>query len=563
MERCLISDIRRIACGRSASGSAWFESRWSNRRQLFPVRSRVACSCLPLVCVVICIIVGSTTGSPRPTAIGFRYFDEPTVGRRSPFDRVVVDPLTGDVFAAASNSGDVYQLRGDTLRPIDVYRHRSTSSAESDGSVAATTVLALMPPTSTQSDRLLVQCVVIAGTGAEKSSECDALDIGDEEQDKTGRRIPLVMDVGMATARNGRPFDGNVITLFSGANQMHQRQSSTSLTAGLSTLSARQLTSGSTAGGAAAAFKLPSLSSPAFYVAVSDADWTSGDEYGSVAAAASVSAFRLTVGNQTSPTTNSSATTTANSSSTPSAIRYFCDGPDGIRSTLRLDGSRRGEQRRNVARGSSATNGGNPFDNGGGEELQTGSERRSRRQRRRVGSVRYVYGFEDDADGSIYFLGVRRRNDTGSVETRLSRVCAAGRDPNFRSYAELVLNCRRRSTVATFYNEAVAAFIGPIGSRLKTMMTTSSASNGDRQSSPLSNTALYVVMRSSSRTSMSATVKSSFGLCVYPMNRIRQELTEAQRDCYKGDGRILPWITASEPKCTVNVSVFGNLPFYD
>jgi len=53
--------------------------------------------------------------------------------------------------------------------------------------------------------------------------------------------------------------------------------------------------------------------------------------------------------------------------------------------------------------------------------------------------------------------------------------------------------------------------------------------------------------------------ESSSALCVYTMDSIVEEFVQAQKDCYRGNGAHVEWITAaantSHSRCRPNVSI--------
>ena len=147
------------------------------------------------------------------------------------------------------------------------------------------------------------------------------------------------------------------------------------------------------------------------------------------------------------------------------------------------------------------------------------------------GGLRYIHAFDDGR--FAYFVFVQPTVD-GSVETRLARVCID--DDTFQSYTELVVLCRRRPTFQTYFKGAVTAVVAPMGATLAERL-------GEHVEHDLR--ALYIAM---------GNVDDGYGICVYPMADVRQEFTQAQRDCYRGSGRILASVDADEPRCTEDVS---------
>ena len=187
-----------------------------------------------------------------------------------------------------------------------------------------------------------------------------------------------------------------------------------------------------------------------------------------------------------------SPSSSGNSSST-FHLRYRADG-DGVRSGIRLQSG------------------------GGGAARQTDGRR-------------FVHAFDDGR--FAYFVFVQASFD-GGVETRLARVCVD--DDAFHSYTELVVLCRRRPTFQTYFAAAVAAVVAPMGATLARRL-------GERAGDDW--TALYVVM---------GDAVSGYGVCIYPLADVRRQFTQAQRDCYRGSGRILATVDADEPRCTEDVS---------
>ena len=149
----------------------------------------------------------------------------------------------------------------------------------------------------------------------------------------------------------------------------------------------------------------------------------------------------------------------------------------------------------------------------------------------RGGRARYIHAFHDG--GFAYFVFVQPTLD-GSAETRLARVCID--DDAFQSYTELVVLCRRRPTFQTYFNAAVTAVVAPMGAALAERL-------GERAG--VDPNALYMAM---------GDADEGYGICVYPLTDVRHEFTQAQRDCYRGSGRILASVDADEPRCTEDVS---------
>lgn len=158
--------------------------------------------------------------------------------------------------------------------------------------------------------------------------------------------------------------------------------------------------------------------------------------------------------------------------------------------------------------------------------------------------VRYVYGFEHGA--FVYFVTVQRESTSAedlAFETKLVRVCRDGSKTS-ESYTELSLNCQQKTSVATFFNVAQAAHLGPMGLEFSR-----------RFGYPTGETALYVLMARSETDSWIPDPKYGSGLCVFGMTEVRAAFAHAQSDCYQGNGRLLSWVTYMEPMCSKNVSM--------
>jgi len=192
--------------------------------------------------------------------------------------------------------------------------------------------------------------------------------------------------------------------------------------------------------------------------------------------------------------------TPVNSSSSSLNLRYRAEG-DGFRSGIRLHSGGRARQK------------------------VVGS-----------GGLRYIYEFDDGR--FAYFVFVQPTFD-GSVETRLARVCID--DDAFQSYAELVVLCRRRPTFQTYFKAAVTAVVAQMGATLSQRL-------GERVGDETR--ALYIAMGDRA---------DGYGICVYPLVDVRHEFTQAQRDCYRGSGRILASVDANERRCTEDVSIDTDL----
>jgi len=147
------------------------------------------------------------------------------------------------------------------------------------------------------------------------------------------------------------------------------------------------------------------------------------------------------------------------------------------------------------------------------------------------GRLRYIHAFDDGR--FAYFVFVQPAFD-GRVETRLARVCID--DDAFQSYTELVVLCRRRPTFQTYFKTAVTAAVAPMSAMLAERL-------GER--AEYDQRALYIAM---------GDADDGYGICVYPLADVRHEFTQAQRDCYRGRGRILPSVDADERRCTEDVS---------
>jgi len=144
---------------------------------------------------------------------------------------------------------------------------------------------------------------------------------------------------------------------------------------------------------------------------------------------------------------------------------------------------------------------------------------------------RYIYAFDHGRFAYLIFL---QPTFDGSVETRLARVCID--DDVFQSYTELVVLCRRRPTFQTYFKAAVTAAVAPMGATLARRL---GEHVGDDPR------ALYIAMGDKDE---------GYGICVYPLTDVRHEFTQAQRDCYRGSGRILASVDADERRCSEDVS---------
>ena len=160
--------------------------------------------------------------------------------------------------------------------------------------------------------------------------------------------------------------------------------------------------------------------------------------------------------------------------------------------------------------------------------------------------VDYIYGFEHE--GFVYFVTVQKDqpNSFSDYETRLVRV--SQNDPAFYSYTEVKLSCKKKNGITTFYNVAQAAYIAPIGRELS-----------EKFDIEYDETMLYVVFGKSHSGGKDPNIAYGSGLCMYSMREIRSYFTKTQLDCYRGLGRILPWIDSTEPKCKADVSIFSML----
>lgn len=156
--------------------------------------------------------------------------------------------------------------------------------------------------------------------------------------------------------------------------------------------------------------------------------------------------------------------------------------------------------------------------------------------------VRYVYGFEHK--GFAYFVTVQRESMVSDslYETKLARVCQ--QDSGFFSYTEINLACRKSGISSQFYNIALAAYMSTPGGELRRKLRLSPDEK-----------VLYIAFGQSVPNHSSAVPASGSVLCLYSMADVRKAFTTAQVTCYRGSGRLLPWISPSEPPCKTNVSL--------
>lgn len=155
--------------------------------------------------------------------------------------------------------------------------------------------------------------------------------------------------------------------------------------------------------------------------------------------------------------------------------------------------------------------------------------------------VRYIYGFEHK--GFTYFLTVQREYlaSESLYETKLARVCQ--QDSGFFSYTEISLACRKIGMSPPFYNIALSAHMSTPGWEL-----------GQKLRLSPDEKVLYVIFGQSVPNHSSAVPANGSALCLYNMSDVRKEFTAAQVACYRGSGRLLPWINPNEPPCKMNVS---------
>ena len=161
--------------------------------------------------------------------------------------------------------------------------------------------------------------------------------------------------------------------------------------------------------------------------------------------------------------------------------------------------------------------------------------------------VKYVYGFEHQ--GFSYFLTVQKSDPhSNTYVSRLVRVCQG--DPVFQSYTELQLDCRKAEYQPTFYRIAQAAFLGKPGDALKAKFNL-----------PDDEDILYIAFGRNTDPMMGDVPApgQGSGICIYPMSKIRRHFTQAQLECYRGQGELLPWIVYHADinhTCKVNVCTF-------
>lgn len=159
--------------------------------------------------------------------------------------------------------------------------------------------------------------------------------------------------------------------------------------------------------------------------------------------------------------------------------------------------------------------------------------------RRSTYIVQYIYGFE--YKGFTYFVTLQRQSliSDSEYETKLVRVCQ--KDDGFSSYTELQISCEKSTGV--FYNIPLAAYLSTPG---KELQRTLKLLPGEM--------ALFVVFGKAMNDEPDADAKGGSVMCIYSMNEAVKHFVAAQRDCYRGVGRILPWINPDEPMCMMNVS---------
>ena len=156
--------------------------------------------------------------------------------------------------------------------------------------------------------------------------------------------------------------------------------------------------------------------------------------------------------------------------------------------------------------------------------------------------IDYIAAFEHG--GFSYYVTVQRENTVPSSNyvTKLARVCQ--RDSGFYSYTEVLLSCRKKNSLATFYNLARAAFVGKVGEEFARKFNILSDED-----------VLYVTFGRGDAGSSSPSAAYGSGMCMYSLQDLRRKYTKVQQDCYSGRGRILPWIDHYTPKCRFNVSI--------
>lgn len=161
--------------------------------------------------------------------------------------------------------------------------------------------------------------------------------------------------------------------------------------------------------------------------------------------------------------------------------------------------------------------------------------------RRSTYIVKYIYGFE--YKGFTYFVTLQRQSliPDSEYETKLVRVCQ--KDEGFSSYTELQISCEKSTGV--FYSIPLAAYLSTPG---KELQRTLRLLPGEM--------ALFVVFGKARNFEPDADADAEGGsvMCIYSMNEAVKHFVAAQKDCYRGVGRILPWINPDEPLCRMNVS---------
>ena len=140
---------------------------------------------------------------------------------------------------------------------------------------------------------------------------------------------------------------------------------------------------------------------------------------------------------------------------------------------------------------------------------------------RSVHIVRYVHGFV--SDGFVYFVTVQKDSTTGdNYDTRLVRFCQS----DFTSYSELSLTCRKKSSLATFFNVAQAGVLSGVGN-----------DTARRFGLKYNEEVLYLTMGRSDMGSWQASEEYGSGLCMFFMHDIRQHFVRAQKECYQRQGQ--------------------------
>lgn len=159
--------------------------------------------------------------------------------------------------------------------------------------------------------------------------------------------------------------------------------------------------------------------------------------------------------------------------------------------------------------------------------------------RRSTYIVQYIYGFE--YKGFTYFVTLQKQSliADSEYETKLVRVCQE--DYGFSSYTELVISCQKSEGV--FYSIPLAAYLSTPG---KELQRTLKLLPGEM--------ALFVVFGKAITDTPDVDVESGSVMCIYNMNEAVKHFVAAQKYCYRGFGRILPWINPDDPSCRMDVS---------